>query len=132
MNTRTIASFSDDIEANLIRGKLQDAGIKCFLLNENINTLMPHYSNMTGGIKLMVNEYDYDRAYMILYNINTGSISKDIECPNCSSGNIKFRYGSSFLSSLWLLFLTMFSTALMHKQRNKCICKDCGLKFVIK
>lgn len=132
MNTRTIASFSDDIEANLVRGKLQDAGIKCFLLNENISTLMPHYSNMTGGIKLMVNVYDYDRAYMILYNINTGNIGNEVVCPNCSSGNIKFRFGASFLSSLWLLFLSMFSTAMMLKQRNKCICKDCGLKFVIK
>jgi len=36
-------------EAHMIKGRLLNEGIDCFLTNENITNLMPHYNNMLGS-----------------------------------------------------------------------------------
>lgn len=36
----TLASFSDPVEAQIVRGMLESAGVECFLIGENANELM--------------------------------------------------------------------------------------------
>jgi hypothetical protein len=57
----TIATYSDQIAANLARLKLDSEGIECFLLNENT---VSAYSGLVGMMKiqLQVKESDADKA----------------------------------------------------------------------
>lgn len=65
----TIATFDNPMTANLIKAKLQDAGIDSFLANENIVGIQPFYSNAVGGIQLQVLESDAEHAIAILNDI---------------------------------------------------------------
>jgi hypothetical protein len=54
-------------EANLIKGRLESEGVPCFLANENITTLLPHFNRMLGGgVQIMVFERDLEKASEIL------------------------------------------------------------------
>jgi hypothetical protein len=63
---QTIATFGDGIGAHLARGRLQEAGIRVFLVNENTVWVAPHLTNAIGGIKLQVAEEDVDKARTLL------------------------------------------------------------------
>jgi hypothetical protein len=64
-NLKTISIYSDSIEANIAKGKLEAEGVRCFLKNETI-TNNTGFSSMYGGIELMVGESDVERAKDLL------------------------------------------------------------------
>jgi len=55
----TIASFHESAEAEMAKGRLQSAGIDCFLVGENTAVL---YGNAIGGLQLQVNAEDESDA----------------------------------------------------------------------
>ena len=61
-----IQSFDNYIEANIIRSRLENEGISCWLQNETLTTTAPFLTSSTGGIKLMVAESQVDRAQELL------------------------------------------------------------------
>ena len=57
-------------EATLVKGRLENEGIPCFLTNENFSSLMPHYINMPGsGVHLYVEKSYDDKAISLIHNI---------------------------------------------------------------
>jgi len=60
----TIAEFDNVNQAYVLKTRLEAAGIKVFLLNENLNTILPQ---VFGGVKLQVNLHDSFKAMDILY-----------------------------------------------------------------
>jgi len=61
-----IQSFDNYIEANIIRSRLEQEGINCWLQDENSATITPFLADSIGGIKLMVPESQVDRAKELL------------------------------------------------------------------
>lgn len=57
--------FINEIEAQLAKEQLVSEGIKCFIMSDNYGGMMPSL-NLTGGVKLIVNEYNLERAIEIL------------------------------------------------------------------
>jgi hypothetical protein len=57
--------FMNEIDAQLAKEQLQSEGIKCFIMSDNYGGMMPSL-NLTGGVKLIVNEYNLERATEIL------------------------------------------------------------------
>lgn len=54
-------------EAHMIKGRLENEGVACFLKNEESTNMLPMFNNMTGGgVQLMVFEKDAERARKIL------------------------------------------------------------------
>ena len=51
-----LQSFSNYIDAHILFGRLSEAGINCWLKDENLVTINPLWANAAGGIKLMVAE----------------------------------------------------------------------------
>jgi len=47
-------TFYNPIEANIIKAKLEDSGIPCFLTDENVATIQPLFNQAIGGVKLNV------------------------------------------------------------------------------
>jgi hypothetical protein len=61
--------FDNYIDAHIVKGRLEDAGIHCWLKDENLSALIvdPILTNaVSGGIKLMVPEEELERATAIL------------------------------------------------------------------
>jgi Putative prokaryotic signal transducing protein len=87
MKTGVIQSFDNYFSANIILTKLQDAGINCFLKDEYSATLNPTFSNSIGGIKLLVNLNDIERANELIL-IFEEEYLRSIACPICSNNEI--------------------------------------------
>jgi hypothetical protein len=66
----TLTELNTLTDAYLLKSKLEAAGIRTYITNENINTIFP----MPGvaGIKLQVNLNDSFRAMDILYEEQEG------------------------------------------------------------
>src|ERR1051325_1421193 len=106
-----VRSFRDLPEALLAKGSLDSAGIETFLADDNIVRMDWFWSNMIGGVKLMVSPEDFDEATAILdqpipETIETPEGEYDQpHCPQCGSLDVSFEelnkpiaYGGAFIS----------------------------------
>ncbi len=137
----TIASYPEPLEANLIRSKLLSEDIECFLLDENIISVQPFYSNAIGGIKLQVHESDAKRAKLVIDESNKPPLhivqnnddnSKESDqdkpkliCPNCNSKEVYYERFSNAELVLCILLLGIpyfFISGNYH-------CYNCGNKW---
>lgn len=65
-NLVLLRRFRDIPEALLAKGKLESAGVECFLGDENMVRLDWFYSNLVGGVKLMVDAEQFAEASRLL------------------------------------------------------------------
>jgi hypothetical protein len=105
--------FRDLPEAMLAKGSLQSAGLECYLADDNIIRMDWFYSNLIGGIKLMVKPDDLEAANEILNQpvpegIDYGAEGAFVQpkCPRCGSLDITFQELNKPLSygSAWVGF----------------------------
>lgn len=61
-----IISFTLPQDAYLVKGRLESEGIEIILKDELTAQVNNFYSNAIGGVKLLVKECDYEKAYTIL------------------------------------------------------------------
>lgn len=66
---KTVAAFSQPIEAHLLRIRLEQEGIVAYLRDENLVTLDWLYSNAVGGVKVDVADEDYEQALEIFESL---------------------------------------------------------------
>lgn len=127
MNFILVQTFSNYIDAHILLGRLQDAGIKCWLKDENVVTINPIWTNAAGGIKLMVAENQFEEAKNLLKEFNRER-EEQFVCPYCGSGNIanisSNREPANWLSVL--LGLLAFDYAMPVKTWK---CFDCQKEF---
>lgn len=138
-------TFYNPIEANIVKSRLMDAGIQCFLSDENTITINPLYTQALGGVKLHLFERDVEAAKNVLQDegvqdaldqvVDEGFKADDQEaqslkvCPNCGSPNVgyvqatKRRFGIFTVIVSFLLMIYPFSA----KKTNHCF--DCGYEF---
>ena len=107
MNFKILDVFDNYIDASLSLGRMEEAGIKCWLKDENTATISPIFTNAIGGIKLMVAEDDMAAAKEILQALKDIK-RKSFACPYCGSNNIEYittnRNTANVISSIltWL------------------------------
>jgi len=114
-------------EAHIIKGRLLNEGIDCFLTNENITNLMPHYNNMLGsGVQIIINEQDIDKAREILKDkIEPNNL--ELACPNCGSTHIGFGKGKRF--RIFNTIIALLSSFLIGNLKPKYYCNDCNTEI---
>ena len=123
-----LETFDNYIDANLMMGRIEEAGINCWLKDEQTVTLNPILGNAVGGIKLMINKNDIDKGTEMLTALKEIK-RKSFACPNCGSHNIEYittnRKTSNVISSVltWMLG----SYAIGVKQLWHCY--DCHEEF---
>ncbi|MGY4386647.1 hypothetical protein ACVWYN_003703 [Pedobacter sp. UYP24] len=101
-------TFYNPIEANIVKARLLDAGVQCFLTDENLVTINPLYTQALGGVKLHMFEGDIllakdilmDEGFPIELNDSIADetfdsekvdgIEKSITCPMCHSSNVGY------------------------------------------
>ena len=89
--------YRDLPEATIAKSVLDSAGIDCLLAGDNLIRLDWFYSNLTGGIKLLVHRGDLQTAETVLEQ--GGPEKFDVEglgeyeqprCPRCQSMDVSF------------------------------------------
>lgn len=87
MNYKQIASYDNFLLANMTLGLLQENNVNCYLKDENIITIDPLLSPAIGGIKLLVEENDFDDALSLIHEAEAAYL-KEIPCPYCKSHSL--------------------------------------------
>jgi len=126
MGLVVISSFTKVHEAYFARNRLQTEGIESFIFDEYIVGVHPYYSNVVGGVKLLVHEEALGQAKPIIdsYIIEQRDyyISMLKRCPNCNSTNI--RQPSIFSIIFFVIGVLIFGILIvLVYPKNKC--NDC-------
>lgn len=100
MNFKTIATYDNYLLANMTMSMFTENGIKCQLKDENIITMDPLLNAAVGGIKLLVEENDYDRALLLMKEAENDYL-KDIACPICKSNALVVEEKTSNPTDFW-------------------------------
>ncbi len=82
MNFKQIASYDNFLLANMTMGLMTENDIKCQLKDEHIVTMDPLLNAAVGGIKLLVEEKEYERAIALMKDAEETFV-RDIACPDC-------------------------------------------------
>lgn len=139
-------TYYNPIEANIVKARLIDSGVQCFLSDENTITINPLYTQALGGVKLHLFERDVEVAKAILQDekvqidldgdidygasidVDTFTAPKHV-CPVCNSTNVgyvqatKRRFGILTMIVSLLLMVYPFSAKKTHH------CFDCKYEF---
>ena len=125
-----LKSFTNYIDAHILLGRMQEEGIDCWLKNEDTTTIMPIWTNALGGIQLMVDSDQAQKATRLLKEFEDERRMKII-CPKCGSKNVEYintmRKPVNWLSAAVTFFLG--DVALMPEQRYHCF--NCSNEFEI-
>lgn len=126
---KIVKTFYNTQLAHLDLAKLRDEGIDAFLQDDNVATINPLYAHAIGGIKLMVQNEDYNTAiealnmndFEYLHNEYPEEISAQRKCMECGSINVYQK--SSWLIAL--IYMLLFFIPVVIKKK-KFICLDCS------
>ena len=82
-----LKTFDSYFKAHITLTKLQDAGIECYLLNENLASLSPGHANMYGDIKLVIKDTDAEEAVRLMKQFDDEFVNA-VKCPICRQNKI--------------------------------------------
>ncbi len=121
--------FRDLLEAQLAKGILDSAGIESFLGDENVVRMDWFWSNMVGGVKLLVRPEDFVAASEALNQSTAEELPAADEpeppvCPACGSRNVHFEAIDKPVSYTLMFFSIPFPV-----KKNAWKCDDCGAQW---
>ena len=136
-----LESYYEPMAANLARTRLEAAGIPCFLSNENLVSLMPLYSPITGGVRLHVRRGDAEAALAVLRDVpvppatgpDVASFAVDApdpvapRCPRCGSSDVAYGPATRNTYGLWSSLLSVLLRFPVRGNRFHCF--HCGHEF---
>lgn len=83
-----VKTYDNYVAAHIDKGRLEEEDIRCWLKDENTVTIDPILTNAIGGIKLMVQASQKEKAAGILRVIDNEAKAAH-PCPKCGSLNIE-------------------------------------------
>lgn len=136
-----LESYYEPMAANLARTRLEAAGIPCFLSNENLVSMLPLYSPITGGVRLHVRQADAEAALAILSEVPVPlATGPDIasfdagapdpvapRCPRCGSSDVAYGPATRNTYGWWSGLLSVLLRAPLRGSRYHCF--HCGNEF---
>jgi len=128
MEFKLLESFDNYIDASLMLGRLEEAGIRCWLKDENTATINPILTNAIGGIKIMVAEEDIENAAEILHELKEIK-RKSFACPHCGSHNIEYITSNRKTTNVLISFLTWIFGSYAIGVQQVWHCFDCKEEF---
>lgn len=124
MNLVTLQTFDNYFFANITATKLQDAGIECFLRDENTVLVDPLLSNAIGGIKLEVAEDDLELAIALMKGAEAAYLN-DITCPYCKETGLTAEEKINKPDSLWGKLKNQIAYGQTSTYSKKYRCQHC-------
>ena len=120
---KTVAAYSKPEEAYLAKARLESDGINASIRDDVTVSLCWLYSNAIGGVKVEVEDDDYDRAREVLAlpKVNAGLL----RCPHCGSDEVRLRELSPLAAiCIGIGFILPFRS-------RKADCLSCRQSFVV-
>ena len=119
-----LRKFGNQIEANIVKTKLDAFDIPCFLTEENLTQLTTPL--LSGGIRLHIFAADQERAIEILEKINVAKMDEDsiMQCPHCHSKKILGNHKDSIHTRM-----SKAITDTLLGLSKPYYCLDCGEEF---
>jgi len=135
MKLVTIKTFTNSVDAHILKTILETEGIESFIFDENMASMYPMtVNNIFGGVKLQIAEADLELALEIIKECDssklTDSNGDSIMCRKCGSTDIIIDYMSykGFFAKLRVLVsFALFMPSATSK--TVCKCKKCGAEF---
>lgn len=124
MNFTQIASYDNFMLANMTLGLLQENDINCHLKDENIVTIDPLLNPAVGGIKLLVDEADVERAKELIKQAESDYL-KDIACPYCKSHSLVVEEKTNQPDSFWGKLKNQIAYGQTSTYSKKYRCQNC-------
>jgi predicted RNA-binding Zn-ribbon protein involved in translation (DUF1610 family) len=125
----TFETYYDPMLAQIVRTRLEDNDIPCFVADENLGTLYPVYNSAIGGIKLKIFARDLERCKAILAQDESlpadeteAETAEGMLCPNCGSADVRSNLTAKKLSWLGTIAALMSDEKPWH-------CNNCGKNF---
>ena len=125
MNFKIIATYDNFLLANMTLGLMTENDIKCQLKDEHIVTMDPLLNAAVGGIKLMVEEKEYERALSIIKEAEDNFV-KDIPCPNCNSLSMSVEEKTNNPTDFWGRLKNQLLYGQPSTYSKKYRCKACN------
>lgn len=69
----TVASFNTAPEAHILRGRLEEEGLRVVVADEDTVNMAWHYAQAIGGVKVQVAPEDADRARAVIADLAAGA-----------------------------------------------------------
>ncbi len=130
MKTVRLMTCENVPEAAIIKGRLENEGISCFITNENFTTMMPHFNGILGaGVQIIINESNFEEATKIL-KLNE-PVKNQIICPYCHASNIRFGLGKKRIGKIILILLSILIVIPFKNLNNNYYCLDCKSDFKV-
>jgi len=136
-NLITITSYSEPLEAHIVKGRLEAEGIPTYIANEHHISVAWYISHALGGVKIQVHEKDREKAINIISLLHDGKFEEELKnetevsetniCPNCGSSSYKSKFSLPLLLLVWIS-LGIAVIFPIHRNKHKCI--ECGCKWV--
>ena len=131
MKLVTAQTFNDSVSAHLVKTRLENEGIECYIFDEHINNIMPIYGQAVGGIRIKIKEEDVPKAKALIeeweLRPHLDRANETLTCAACGSHEI---YGGfkSFKTSLGWLTLAISFLFMIYPFYSKTVyrCKRCG------
>lgn len=124
----TVGTYGDSVLANIMKAKLEAAGIDCALMDEvavNFSSISSESFQPFGSIKLQVREENAEEARTILaMMVDSSTVEEEladegVSCPYCGSKDTIVALGhSNAFAAVWSLFLS--SLPFYSKKRYYC------------
>ncbi len=135
----TFRSYYDPMLAQIVKTRLEDNDIPCFMADENIAVMNPLYNNAVGGIKLKIFERDLDRCNAILADEGipgvdetddtTVTASEVVICPYCGSENVRYGDATEKKYGIISMIVAFFFMVMPFLSRKAWHCFNCGKDF---
>jgi hypothetical protein len=92
MHPVTVATFNDRAEAEPVRQRLEQAGVRSQIHNEKYLQEFFFLSRPLAGIRLRVDKSDFVRAEALLqqWDKESGLLKEAVRCPECGSSRIDY------------------------------------------
>lgn len=129
MNFKQIASYDNFMLANMTMGLMTENDIKCQLKDEHIVTMDPLLNAAVGGIKLLVEEKDYDKALALMKHAEEEYI-KDVACPSCKVHAMTIIEKINSPQDFWGKLKNQILYGQTSTYSKKYLCTNCKQSFV--
>ena len=129
-------TFYNPIEANIVKSRLLDSGVQCFLSDENTITINPLYTQALGGVKLHLFEKDIELAKSILEDQDVQiPLAEEAEtatvaiCPNCESSNVGYVQATKKRFGIFTMIVSLVLMVYPFHARKTYHCFNCEHEF---
>ena len=121
MNFKQVASFDNYMLANMTLGLLQENGINCHIKDEHIVTVDPLLNPAVGGIKILVEESEFEKAQALLKQAEVNYV-KEIACPHCRVHALTVEEITNAPADAWgkLKNRILYGQAATYKKQYRC------------